>query len=547
MAQSTTRALAAADLDAADFDVVVTLDASGGQERRFAARPLTVPSRLLRTVAVDGGLLQEPEIPERAGSVRDASVQMSGSLDVELASDAAAWLRTTAQRTPIQRTRVEVAILPDGADWEDRVVVYEGVLRTPTFDPVRGRAAFSIAQQSLDGAGFVPDRIVANGVISGAPEKSQGELMPWLYGSLVREVAGIVVLEATDDNRVLVAGHWVRKGNVVTVHRTGTNGQEVDLTMGVTNTQDEVGMPYSYVSLTDVEYWADNPTNTQAFAIAVSSPGRLGGTHGFAAQKEIRLLGDVLLDILLAGSGVRFGTNDHSVTLARGQVDVASFKAINDLLPIEVSLQLTTGRRAVEWVRAICSDLPVSVGWEGGVLRARVGAMRAGAREEVAARLAWGAEILDLAAPYEEESIEAVSNGFQVRYDWRNRAQRWAKALMLISPNDAECRVSEGRYGHRAYGSQVDLWMISDDASANLVARELVARASHVRTRATYVTEAGATRHLQPFDRVEVSHPDAGLEAAQFIVERVADQGDGTVLLGVASRFELEPEGGADA
>lgn len=516
-----------------DFDLVVTFDVQG-QRRRFAARALTARARDGEEVAIDGGLMDRPTVPQRAVDVANPGVTVGGEVSITLQSKGADWLRALSSRYPLQCGTVELAMLPINAWWDDREVLHLGTIRAPSWDARAGVASVQVMEVASTGRGRVPDRVVVAGQLpSQVTARSLGEPMQVLYGSQVYDIAGIVMREAANDNRLLVAGHHVRTtASAITVHRDDSTGSGSNLTKTAVNGVDPESKPMSWVVLTDAEYWQDTPTNTKPWSFRIDAPGRQGATPGAAAQKDLHLLGEVLLDLLTV-----YGA------LGLDRINVDSFRALDRTLPLDVSIQMTDEDEVVSWVQKIVADLPVAVEWSGGRLTCFGVVLGADRAPSYAAQLNWGRELYDLAGRYQEDSVEDIANDFTVKYGYRNKIQRYSQNVVMNPTSNAWCRASAAKYGARALSQSINLWMIEDAATANLIARELVARYAFLRTRCSYVAETRAVSHLDPGDVVEITDVAQGVIAQPFIIESIDDPNESTTTLGLASFRELEVTG----
>lgn len=516
-----------------DYEVVVSIDLEG-HGRRFSERAFEIHTRSGSFLSIDGGLLEGVQIPTRSASVRDATINVGGDASVSLQAEAAEWLRWLAAKFPIQTAAVEIAVVPlpdiDAPEvfWEDRLVVYQGQIRRPNWDLHNDTAGMDISEEAADGIGRVPDRVV---VSTQAPDRSQGEPLPILFGSAIFDIAGIVLRESTDDNRILIAGHHVRTTtNAITIHRDNEEGETTTVLTGTAvNGVDTSKRPMSWVVVSDADYYADAPGTDRPFSITLDAPGRLGGTPGAATQKEFRLLGEVLLDLL---------TTYSAMSLDR--LDIASFRSLDTQCPLDVSIQITTEKSVFEWVQTIAQDLPVVVEWVGGKYRAIPAVLGGDTVPAVTAHLVYGREILSMARPYEQDSVTDVFSDFNVRYAYRSREDRFTGVIERNPSTDPVCAASASRWGRRAFDHSVDLWQVEDDATAQRIANEIVARNAILRTHVAFRCEARAVVHLNLLDVVAITDEVHGIIEQLFLIEQIQIEDGATYVLGLASFRELE-------
>lgn len=195
---------------------------------RYAGRVYTLASTL-QDIAVDG--VSTPWAP----MLSEVSVTLDASLDGQPAVREAAitiapgvedWALLESRGHDLGMATAELALLVEGTDYEDRLVVIDGTVQEPEWGDADEPLTFSlVAAGSEDTSVWPPvEAVIGDSTWPDATSGSVGRTYPWVFGrpGIATDTTGATVYRPgspahvvdTTTGKVLIAGHPVRAATV---------------------------------------------------------------------------------------------------------------------------------------------------------------------------------------------------------------------------------------------------------------------------------------------------------------------------------------------
>lgn len=173
----------------------------------------------------------------------------------------------------------ELAWLPEGSNWDDRIVQIVGTVSTPEYGEEGEQAAFSIISAAWEDQGTIPDGRTVNDDTFGSyvyPDASEDQTLPFVFGrpgvrawrdgtEATLPGSPAFRLEGGLTPDIVVAGHWVYAAEAAVPQVTVFDDSGNQDTCVIRNDTDDTGQPIavaehpggaSSLSTTADEYWA---------------------------------------------------------------------------------------------------------------------------------------------------------------------------------------------------------------------------------------------------------------------------------------------------
>lgn len=450
-------------------------------------------------------LAEVTELPTRSAPVFGTSYAGSSGIGITI-TGIAEDLYSRRRQNPIQLAQATIYWWEPGTVLKPQDELYAGVLREPVFDLVEDGGVLTAQIVPLDTshvAIFPPTVIGDDGRFPNAPTTGKSSAVPVIFGTVRGVPFYSISLEATDPQRLVLAGHDLVSTTVDIAH----DNDQVLVNKPVLYARDGRGDIYAYVELAKAAF--DAYPNVYALEVQ-GFPGPNG--------RPLAALGDVLEHLMRTyGQGLWYQLDRKRVEAARvhlNRIEVGFF--VNEAgVPIN---QFVEGRFA--------GQFPIAFGIVGGrygwdSLLFPLDRNRAYVDEIVDGQNAFGF------APPRETSADDLIGIVELEYGLDGASGSQLASRRLDASNSPVARRVRERWGEKPI-ERISLPDVPDPGIAYSLGTDLLAKRGWVRERIE-IEEVDERFWRYPLlSLIRTTSSQFGIEAEPYLLEVVQPNEDGS-------------------